>query len=340
MQSYHFFTKKSIFADMKFRTSIDVAPFEAKIDYSDSILAVGSCFAEAVGARLVRSKFRATVNPTGVLFNPASICKTLQRFEHKELVAEEELQPEWFHYDFHSSLSAPSAEECVRRINSAVEAGHEALRMCDWIVITLGTAWIYELAQSGEVVANCHKQPSANFRRRRLSVAEIVEMLDVALSHLLPSKRVILTLSPVRHLGDGLPENSLSKATLRVAIEEFVARHPSRAFYFPAYEIFVDDLRDYRFYGEDMVHPSTVGVDYVWEKFCDVALSLESQSLMGRVMSVVRAAEHRAMNPQSESYYKFCEAQLRAIESLAQSVDLSDMRQYFTSEASSSRKKL
>ncbi len=315
---------------MKFRTPIEIAPFEAKIDYSDRILAIGSCFAEAVGGRLLSSKFRATVNPTGVLFNPASICRTLQRFERKELITKDELHEGWFHYDFHSSLSAPTAEECIARINRAIELGHSALTSSDWIVVTLGTAWIYELATSGEVVANCHKQPSAKFRRRRLSVGEIVDMLNKTFAHLLPTKKMILTLSPVRHLGDGLSENSLSKATLRIAIEEFVKEHPARAFYFPAYEIFVDDLRDYRFYGEDMVHPSSVGVDYVWEKFCDVALSLESGQLLSRVMDVVRASQHRPVNRQSEGHRRFCEAQLRAIELLSKSVDLSEMRQYFT----------
>ncbi len=322
---------------MKFRTQIEIAPFGAKIDYSERILAVGSCFAEAVGGRLARSKFGAVVNPTGVLFNPASIARTLQRFEHKRFVSEDEIQSGAmsFHYDFHSSLSAPTSEECVERINQAVELGHEALTQSDWIIVTLGTAWVYELRSSGEVVANCHKQPAANFVRRRLSVSEIVGMLHSSLSHLLATKKVILTLSPVRHVGDGLSENSLSKATLRVAIEEFVSQHPMSVFYFPAYEIFVDDLRDYRFYAEDMVHPSSVGVDYVWDKFCDVALSLESQRVMGQVIGVVRAAEHRPVNRQSEAHRRFCEAQLRAIESLSESVDLSEMQQYFTFEVDS-----
>ncbi|MFI3302481.1 MAG: GSCFA domain-containing protein [Rikenellaceae bacterium] len=317
---------------MKFRTQIEIAPFEAKIDYSDNILAVGSCFAATVGGKLARSRFKATVNPTGVLFNPASIAQTLQRFEHKRFVTLSEIQEGAtpFHYDFHSSLCAPTPSECVAMINQAVELGHEALMQSDWIIVTLGTAWVYELARSGEVVANCHKQPAVNFIRRRLSVSEIVDMLNQSLSHLLTTKKVILTLSPVRHVGDGLSENSLSKATLRVAIEEFVSQHPSSVYYFPAYEIFVDDLRDYRFYAEDMVHPSSVGVDYVWDKFRDVALSLDSLRVMEQVESVIRAAEHRPVNPLSDGHRRFCEAQLRAIEGLSGSVDLSEMRQYFT----------
>ncbi len=317
---------------MKFRTQIDIAPFDAKVNYTDNILSVGSCFADAVGGRLQRAKFKAVVNPTGVLFNPASICRVLQRFENCEFVSSDEIQDGaqgYFHYDFHSSLSATSVEGCVENINRAIELGHQALMHSDWIIITLGTAWVYELCASGEVVSNCHKQPSAKFRRRRVSVDEVVELLERALSHLLSSKRVILTLSPVRHMGDGMSENSLSKATLRVAIDEFVSRHPSRSYYFPAYEIFMDDLRDYRFYGEDMVHPSAVGVEYVWDNFCDVALSLDGRKLMERVMSVVRAAEHRPSNPLSENHRKFCATQLCAIDTLSEWVDLSDMRQCF-----------
>ncbi|MFI3282480.1 MAG: GSCFA domain-containing protein, partial [Rikenellaceae bacterium] len=259
-----------------------------------------------------------------------------QRFRHREFVEQGELHYNsqgWFHYDFHSSLCSNDPKECVERINRAIELGHESLMAADWIIITLGTAWIYEIAESGIVVANCHKQPSSKFKRRRLSVDEVVEQLEIAVSDLLPSKRVILTLSPIRHIADGLAQNSLSKSILRVAIDEFAQRYPLRVDYFPAYEIFMDDLRDYRFYAEDMVHPSTVGVDYVWERFCEGVVSDSAKVLMNKVLAIKRAAAHRALNPQSDSYKRFCADQLRAISHLEREVDMSTEREYFTKGA-------
>ncbi len=321
---------------MKFRTQIDIKPFDERIDYHSRILALGSCFADAIGGRLSRAKLNIEVNPVGVLFNAASISRTINRFKECRLISIDELskgREGWFHYDFHSSLSSDDAELCVSQINRAIELGHKSLTQCDWVVITLGTSWVYELVDSGEIVANCHKQPSAMFRRKRLNISEIVDALESAFADIINTKRVIVTLSPVRHIADGLSENSLSKATLRVAIDEFVRRHPTQAYYFPSFEIFMDDLRDYRFYGEDMVHPSSVGVDYVWEHFTRVALSLECCEVMGRVLSVVRAAEHRASNPSSENYKRFCKDQLRIISTLPEGVDLETERQYFAKGA-------
>ncbi len=321
---------------MKFRTEIDIRPFETKIDYESRILAMGSCFVEAVGGRLAKSKFGATINPTGVLFNPASICRALERFERCEGITAEELREGaqgWFHYDFHSSLSDSDPAEALSKINRAVEVGHNALEASDWVIITLGTSWIYELSEGGEVVANCHKQPGSRFRRRRLSVAEVVEYLDGLLQGTLRSKRVILTLSPIRHVADGLSENSLSKATLRVAIEEIVERYANRVYYFPSFEILMDDLRDYRFYGDDLVHPSSTAVEYVWQSFCGAAISAEANDVMGRVMAIVRAAEHRPRNPQSESFGRFCEDQLRAISRLEGVVEMPSEREYFVKGA-------
>ncbi len=317
---------------MKFRTPIAIKPFTERVDYSSRILTLGSCFAAEIGARLRDSKFSVEVNPTGVLFNPASICATLQRFAQKRFISTKELHEGaegWFHYDFHSSLSALDAEECAQGINHAIERGHDALVGADWVVLTLGTAWIYSLAQSGEVVANCHKQPHSTFVRRRKSVAEIVSQLSEAIETLLPHKKIILTLSPVRHLGDGLSENSLSKATLRVAIEEVVAQFPQRVWYFPAYEILVDDLRDYRFYGDDMTHPSPMAVDYVWQNFCEAAISEVALKMMARVERIVQAKCHRPINPTSEAHKKFCREQLLKIAELEGVVDMTAEREYF-----------
>ncbi len=317
---------------MKFRTEIDIKPLGVELGYQSQIVALGSCFAESIGGRLRRSKFNIEVNPTGVLFNPASIAKMIRRFALRQYITAEELHEGaygWFHYDFHSSLSHPTVEATVESINRAIDLSHDALLKADSIIITLGTAWIYELADGGGVVSNCHKQPASNFIRRRLSVEEVVDLLEGVITSELAHKRVILTLSPIRHLADGAADNSLSKATLRVAIAQIQERYVEQVSYFPSYEIMMDDLRDYRFYGEDMTHPSTMAIDYVWQLFCDVSLSKRAKELLKRVDGVVRATEHRVVNPQSPSHLRFCESQLRVIDELKGDVDMELERQYF-----------
>ncbi len=319
---------------MKFRTEIDIKPFVKQIDYRDTILSMGSCFATEVGSRLRGAKFRVTVNPTGVLFNPASICRTIERFAECRYILADELcegAQGWYHYDFHSSLSSADKELALSNINCAIERGSSALKNSNWVILTLGTAWVYELRQSGEVVASCHKQPHSIFKRKRLSVNEIVDVLSKVVDENLASKSIILTLSPIRHIGDGLSENSLSKATLRVAIEELALKYPSQVFYFPAYEILIDDLRDYRFYAQDMAHPSQVAVDYVWQKFSTTALSADALSIMPKVERIMRAVNHRPTNPQSESHKKFCAEQISAISHLEGVVDFEKELRYFNS---------
>lgn len=256
---------------MKFRTEIDIAPLHTRIGYENRTLALGSCFAEQIGVRLARAKFRVTVNPTGILFNPLSIVEALRSYPTP--VGREELHCDggrWFHFGFHGDFAAPTADEALQRMNAARQAGAEALDTADRVVLTLGTAWVYE--RGGEVVANCHRQPAAQFMRRRLTVEEVTEALAAAIEGPLAGREIILTVSPVRHLGDGLAGNAASKATLRLAAEQLTERYASVS-YFPAYEILTDDLRDYRFYADDLVHPSPQAVAYIWEKFSAAALT-------------------------------------------------------------------
>ncbi len=299
---------------MKFRTEIEIQQCEHQIGYQSKVLAIGSCFAQSIGDKLLGAKFNACVNPVGVLFNPLSICAAIERFAERKRVDIEEIEcgsESYFHFDFHGSLSAPTPQEALARINEAVEQGAETLELCDTIIITLGTVWLYELADSGAVVANCHKQPAKRFVRRAMSVSEVVEALGAVVARY-PAKHFIFSLSPVRHLADGLEENSLSKATLRVALAQIVAQY-ANAEYFAAYEIMVDDLRDYRFYGEDMLHPSPQAVDYIWSKFVESNICAEARKRMESVEAIVRAAAHRPLNKGSEAYRKFCERQLELI---------------------------
>lgn len=280
-----------------------------------------------------RSKFRATVNPTGTLFNPMSVCATIERLAQRRLITADELHQNdfgWYHFDFHSSLSAATKEQTLQNINRAIEEGHEKITNSDWVVITLGTSWIYELVESKELVANCHKLPARNFLRTKLTVEQIVKRLSAVIDEHLGGKEIIMTVSPIRHIADGLSENSLSKATLRLAIDLLEQKFES-LHYFPAYEILIDDLRDYRFYSEDMVHPSQVAVEYIWDLFCGAALSAHAKELMPRVMKIIKASEHRPTNPSSEAHKSLCMAQLKAINELEE-VELSKENQYFSEQ--------
>lgn len=299
---------------MKFRTEIDIAPFRTRIGYENRILALGSCFAEHIAARLARARFRVTANPTGILFNPLSAAAAIRSFGTPVSAGELHRDGErWFHFGFHGDFSAPTAGEALRRMNAARQAGAEALRTADRVLLTFGTAWVYE--RGGEVVANCHRQPADVFTRRRLTVAEVVESVAALLEGPLSGRKILLSVSPVRHLGDTLAGNAVSKATLRLAAEQITERFPDAA-YFPAFEILTDDLRDYRFYADDLVHPAPQAVEYVWEKFSRAVLSERAQALLPEVEALVAAAAHRPRNPQGEAHRAFCRRCLERIAAL------------------------
>ena len=308
---------------MKFRTEIEIAKFAEGIDHTKKVFALGSCFAENISEQLERAKFTITTNPFGVLFNPLSIANALERLDEIRAFAVCDIKAgrdAFFSFDAHSSLDGKTQTEAFGNLNKAVAQGAKALQDADWVILTFGTAWVYE--NEGKVVANCHKQPASEFQRRRLSVEEIVERYEELFKGVLRDKKVILTVSPVRHIGDGLQENSVSKATLRLAMEELVAKYEN-AYYFPSFEILIDDLRDYRYYGEDMAHPSKVAVDYVWERFCEVALSQKAQELLPEIEKIVIAAEHRPFNPESEAHKSFCRKMIEKAASLP-NIDFSE----------------
>ena len=313
---------------MKFRTEIEIAPLGTKIGYENRILALGSCFAEHIAGRLAQAKFRVTANPSGILFNPLSIAAALRSYagekpvRHSELGFDGEL---WFHYGFHGSFSAPEADQALAAMNAARKSGAEALRAADRIVLTFGTAWVYE--HDGAVVANCHRRPAAEFTRRRLGVDEIVTAFADLMAGPLGGREVILTVSPVRHLGDSLAGNAVSKATLRLAAEQLTERFKCSA-YFPAFEILTDYLRDYRFYADDLVHPAPQAVAYVWEKFAPAVLTDEALRLLPEAEAIVAAAAHRPRNPQGEAHRAFCRRQLERIAALPE-MDFQSETAYF-----------
>ncbi len=321
---------------MQFRTVIDIKSFDRKIDHSSRILSLGSCFADNIARRMQRAKFRVEASPTGILFNPESIARAVERFAASESPAREELRHDgerYFGYDFHSAFADADPERALAAMREAARRGADALRRADTVIITFGTAWIYRLRENGEVVANCHKQPQSLFARELLAADRIPDRYAKLLEGPLADKHVIFTVSPVRHLGDGAERNSLSKAVLRVAVGELASRFPD-ADYFPSFEIMNDELRDYRFYADDMTHPSQTAVDYIWERFGATAFAESARRAAERAERIAEAAEHRPFDPRGEAHRNFCRAMLRRIDELRREqpqMQFDDEKEYFNS---------
>ena len=296
---------------MEFRTTVKTGENRGWLHHSDSVVLLGSCFSDNIGSKMHAALFNAMVNPMGTLYNPMSIARGVQRLIQGTPMAGQELFMQsgvWNSFDFHSRHSLPDKQATIDRMNQRIEQGHQALKTAQLLTITLGTAIVYRLKSTGEVVANCHKVPQHEFERKMASVSDMTRELDSMLTSLHafnPELRVILTVSPIRHIADGLDTNSLSKAALRVAINEAIARHREYCDYFPAYEIMLDDLRDYRFYSSDMVHPSDVAVEYIWQAFQATYLDDRSALAVSRCERIHKRLQHRPMSANRETVDRF-----------------------------------
>ena len=296
---------------MEFRTTVKTGENRGWLHHSDSVVLLGSCFSDNIGAKLHGALIHATVNPMGTLYNPMSIARGVRRLIQCRPMAGQELFMQggvWNSYDFHSRHSMPDKQVTLDRMNARIELGHNALQTAQLLTVTLGTAIVYRLKSTGEVVANCHKVPQHEFERKMASVHEMVTEIDTMLTQLHefnPGLRIILTVSPIRYIADGLDTNSLSKASLRVAIHEAITRHRDYCDYFPAYEIMLDDLRDYRFYSSDMVHPSDVAVEYIWQAFQATYLDDHSALAVARCERIHKRLQHRPMSTNRETVDRF-----------------------------------
>jgi hypothetical protein len=305
---------------MDFHLEFTPKPFTEKIHHSHQLFLAGSCFTEQIGSKLAAHKFRIIDNPNGILFNPVSIARSVisyienKRYTEEDLFYNNELWGSWEH---HTRFSSVNKGECLQKINESQEAAHRFLKNADWILLTLGSAFVYEL-ENKQVVANCHKVPTDKFTKRLLPIDEVVSVLDSLLHRLKlfnPKLKFIFTISPVRHLRDGFVENNRSKATLINAVHSLIDTR-DQLFYFPAYEFIIDDLRDYRFYAEDMVHPNYAATNYVWEKFTATCIDQPSQLLMKEINTINAARHHKAFNPTSEAHKKFLKTNLEKVEKL------------------------
>ena len=292
---------------MKLYTSVDIAPSPKKIAYNDKILLLGSCFADNIGTKFGEYYFQTTVNPYGTLYNPASIAKAISGIGNGvSYIGIVEHNGLWHSLSHHGSFSRADKEDLVRACEQSRVQLREALQQASIMIITFGTAWVYEYED--KVVANCHKLPANRFVRRRMTVDEIVEIWQPILAAM-PDKHWIFTVSPIRHVKDGLHENQISKAILLQAVDRLTAKQLDSPIgglsYFPSYEIMLDELRDYRFYAEDMVHPSAVAVDYIWQRFVDTYMTADTQNEMRTLHQLWRDRHHRFLHPDSPEAQQF-----------------------------------
>jgi len=304
-----------------FRTELNLKPGELRVSHSTEGLFVGSCFSNNIGGKLQNLKFPVFINPFGVVYNPVSVKNTLEIIMDRDLFTEKDLSfhdGQWYSFYHHSSFSNASKEACLENINSEIERSYQKLLKAKFLFITFGTSWVFEKPQTGNVVSNCHKLPAREFNRRMLSVQSIVQDYQVFLEKLKvfnPDIKVVFTVSPIRHWKDGAVGNQYSKATLIVAIQQLLSEF-SFCSYFPSYEILMDDLRDYRFYDEDMLHVNDTAINYIWSKFGDVFLDKKTQELNKQILKIIQAKSHRPFNPEGEQYQKFLKQQLKKIEEL------------------------
>lgn len=303
---------------MNFRTQVESVGKQIEIRHSDNLMLFGSCFSENIGKLLMENKFGCEVNPYGILYNPLSIAKALREiisgkvYNESDLFEREGMWHSWMH---HSSFSSEiSSKDCLQKINSRIEKASELLHATDWLIVTWGSAYVY--LYENEVVGNCHKCPDRFFQRQRISVETICEEWKYVLRMLkqcFPEQKVLFTVSPIRHVRDGMHNNQLSKATLLLAAEELCHTF-DHCFYFPSYEIMMDELRDYRFYADDMLHPSKLAIDYLWECFSCSYFSVSTLKIMKEWEEIEKALRHKPFRSDSEAYRNFLTQILLRIE--------------------------
>ena len=311
-----------------FRTPIEQPTPGFQLDLNHQVLSLGSCFAQNIGEKLVDYKFNVTTNPSGVIFNPLSIFEQLQWALGNQAIPENTILNSngiFFNYKFHSSINHHEKNGLKESIESHLADIGEQIKHSDLLILTFGTAWVYELMEENMLVANCHKMPQGLFRKKLITVDEIVsgfKALHQQLAHLNPNLNILLTVSPVRHTKEGLANNSLSKSILRVACHE-LSNHFDHIDYFPAYEMLMDDLRDYRFYQSDMIHPNGDATQYVWNQFSSSYFTERAKTFIGQWQKIINAMHHKPFHEESQEHQKFLKNLLQELENLSSQVDVS-----------------
>ena len=306
---------------MQFRTTFQIPESKFKINHQQNILTIGSCFSDEMGNRLVDLKFKGLINPFGVIFNSYSIYKLILRSLNKIYFTIEDVHQngeQFFCFDVHSSFNSLTKEIILNHLNETIDLVHNQLLSCDVLILTLGTSWVYQNKHTNQIVANCHKIAAKQFDKMLLSTEENFKSLDLITSELIklrPQIKIITTVSPVRHIKDGMIENNVSKARLLDALYQLTNRY-DEVDYFPSYELIMDDLRDYRFFKSDLIHPSEQAVEYIWEKFVESYFNQTTETINQKIKKIISALNHRPFNEDSLSHQKFLKKTYSLIEEL------------------------
>jgi hypothetical protein len=320
-----------------FRTEFNIKKIDCKITTKSKILFFGSCFTENIGRNISDLYLTNIINPFGVLYNPASISENLRilisnnKFEEKDLIY---FNNKWLSYNHHGKFSNQDKSVCLENINNEIYKSNKILKSAGFLFITFGTAWVYKLKdKSNKIVANCHKFPAANFVRERLDISEIIKdysLLIEEIKNINPNINIVFTVSPIRHWKDGANGNQLSKSVLLLAIEKIVAENKN-TFYFPSYEIMMDDLRDYRFYSSDMFHINEIAINYIWDKFKACFFKKSLFDFEKNIIKINKSLNHKTADNNSTEYSKFIKDNISKVEKLeAQfNIDLSELKENF-----------
>lgn len=325
---------------MKFRTELEIDKFDFEINHYDNILTIGSCFAENIATYFNNNRFNVLGNPFGVLYNPISIYNSIKFVVEKKVFTTTDLiqhHGEWHSFYHHSDFSSNDIEQILERINTNIELTNKFLASANYVIITFGTSYVYRYLKNDLIVSNCHKIPQKEFEHFRLSTADVSSTISKTvevIQKINPNAKFILSVSPVRHWKDGANNNQLSKANLLLGINEFL-NNKSNCYYFPSYEIVMDDLRDYRFYKEDLVHPNKIATNYIWEKFSNSIFSDECLQTIKEVGKVSVAKKHKIRNENSIENQIFITNTIKKIENLKEKykhLSFDDDLQYFKSK--------
>lgn len=305
---------------MDFRTKIDISQSNIDVNHKDQLMIFGSCFAENIGELLKQNKFSININPFGILYNPESIRQAIEivisekQFTGDDLFQHGGLYNSFYH---HSRFSNQDRDQCIHQINENIKQAHDDLSQTKILFITFGTSYVYQLKETGLIVGNCHKIPANKFDRYKLKTEQITSEWDILIKKLKsvsPDIQTIFTVSPIRHFKDGAHENQLSKSTLLLAVDELCSVNTNTS-YFPSYEIVLDELRDYRFYNDDMIHPNNTAIKYIWEKFGETYFSDSTRQIINEWKKLQTAIQHRPFNPNTDEHKHFLKQTLLRLKS-------------------------
>lgn len=313
-----------------FRTILTMPAYPFKILPADKILCLGSCFAENIAQKLAENKFQFFLNPFGIQYNPYSLGQSILRLLHPRPYTDEDVffaNERWQSFDFHSKMASPEKTTALHQMNQSLRQAVNFLDQTQLIILSLGTAFVFEHIERQRIVANCHKIPNKAFIRKKINLEDTIKYLKGPLEELFqryPQLHVLLTVSPIRHIKDGHIDNQRSKSTLLLATEQ-LEKTFKNVYYFPSYEFMMDDLRDYRFYDLDLIHPHPLAIEYIWKNFCHALMDPSSLNLMARITPIMKASQHRPFNAQSQKHQVFVKQQLQKITLLEQSFEHLDL---------------